>query len=101
MLNKALFFAGYLITSNPCIVDSSWVFSHLVVAGTYAYTFQTPGSYGTMFALALVALWAIRLGGFLFHTRVWNKHMDTRYEPLANIIGERYRHLGVFGQFIL
>ena len=100
MLNKALFFTGYLVTFNPCIVDSAWVFSHLVVAATYAFTFGTASTMGSLFALSLVALWAFRLGGFLFFTRVWNKHMDTRYEPLANIIGEKLRHLGVFGQFI-
>ena len=77
LANKALFFAGYLYTQNPCIVDCGWVVGHLVAAGAYATHFGafSGGTIGMngFFMLCLVGFWCYRLAGFIFKERIWNR----------------------------
>lgn len=78
LLNKALFFAGYLYTQNACIVDCGWVVGHFVAAGVYAHHFGAfkggPQSVSSLILLGFVGFWCLRLAGFIFKNRIWNRY---------------------------
>lgn len=77
LANKAIFFAGYLYTQNPCIVDCGWVVGHFVAASVYAAHFGAfsggANSASGLFLWALIGIWCARLAGFIFKERIWNK----------------------------
>jgi steroid 5-alpha reductase family enzyme len=75
----------YLLTGNPGVVDVGWVLGIYACSLLYLFKFnQTPLNNYHYLALFLVTIWAIRLGGFLFITRVMPGHIDPRYENLKN-----------------
>lgn len=71
LINKAFFFIGYKITGNVCIVDPAWAIGHLVAGAVYAHHFSAYKIPAGQVALALLGIWALRLGGFLFYHRVY------------------------------
>lgn len=71
LLNKMVFFAGYKVTDNPCIVDVGWVVDHFVAGTVYAVHFGALNTFGGKLAFGLLTLWAVRLAGHLFLHRIY------------------------------
>lgn len=76
-----LIWLWYLYTKNPSVVDVGWA-SGLTLSGlTYLYQHgATPRT--IVLGLALLA-WGVRLGGYLWWTRIRPKHIDKRYQALS------------------
>jgi steroid 5-alpha reductase family enzyme len=70
-----------LKTKNAAIVDVGWTFGLLSCAVVYAF-FASGYSLREALLLAMVGLWALRLGGYLFLTRVWKQPEEGRYQQL-------------------
>lgn len=70
-LNQGLFFIGYKMTGNHCIVDPAWAMGQFMAGATYALHFGTINTRPGQLILGLLGLWAVRLGGFLFYHRVY------------------------------
>lgn len=70
-----------LKTKNAAIVDVGWAFGLLACATVYAIL--APGySLRKALLLIMVGLWAFRLGGYLFLTRVWKQPEEGRYRQI-------------------
>jgi steroid 5-alpha reductase family enzyme len=71
----------YRVTKNPSVVDASWsiglLISGLLYLGTIPITLRT-----TVVGI-LLTLWALRLAGYLWYTRVLQGHIDKRYTQLS------------------
>lgn len=66
---------------NAAIVDVGWTFSLMLLATFYAL--NGPGWPTRSFLLAaMVAIWALRLGGHLFLARIWGREEEGRYRQL-------------------
>ncbi len=66
---------------NAAIVDVGWTLSLMVLAIFYAV--RGPGWEPRNLLMAvMVSLWALRLGGHLFLTRVWGAEEEGRYKQL-------------------
>ena len=76
-------FAGWLASlplRNVSIVDSMWSLKFLIAAGVYAWVSAPIGPRGTL-VIALVAIWAVRLAGYI----TWRNHghgEDFRYQKI-------------------
>ena len=70
-----------LRTKNAAIVDPGWTLGLLTCAIVYAITASgDPGR--NAISLLMVGAWAVRLGGYLFFTRVWRQPEEGRYQQL-------------------
>lgn len=67
------------VRRNAGLVDIFWSLFFLAAAATY--TVLSPSSWRTMLVTALVALWAVRLAGYLAW-RNWNAPEDRRYRAI-------------------
>ena len=91
LINQLIFYLVYKIGGNhECIVDVAYSISHLV-AGVVYFIFSTISTTAKIVIvkyiffkinLVLVALWALRLGGFLCVTRVLAGFRDERYDNI-------------------
>lgn len=70
-----------LRTKNAAIVDVGWTFGLLTCAVVYA-AFAPGYSVRKALGLMMVGVWALRLGGYLFLTRVWKQPEEGRYQQL-------------------
>jgi steroid 5-alpha reductase family enzyme len=70
-----------LKTRNTAIVDVGWTFGLLTCALVYA-GFARGYSLRKALLLIMVGVWALRLGGYLFLTRVWKQPEEGRYQQL-------------------
>jgi len=75
IVNKLCFYTFYkCFGNNECIVDVAYSISHLVAAIVYAIfayaVYDLIPIQDALIKLFLVALWALRLGGFLCYNRV-------------------------------
>ena len=69
--------------SNPTLVDVAWGFNHIIV-GVGVLSLNYPKlSFPSIIGSSLLFLWFFRLSGFLFYNRIYNRHVDPRYEKLA------------------
>ncbi len=71
----------YLWKRNPAVVDLGWAVG-LTIMGLMHNLSGGPLSTGTCLTSLLVLLWGIRLGGYLFWTRLRIGRRDPRYESL-------------------
>lgn len=71
----------YRLFKNPSIVDVSWSLG-LMVSGLI-YIYSAPSSTRQIVIGALLSLWAVRLAGYLWYTRVRKGHVDKRYLKLS------------------
>jgi len=74
---------GWLLSlalGNVSFVDSLWSLFFLIAAGVYAADAQLIGPAGLL-ALALVAVWAIRLSAYITF-RNWGEPEDKRYQEI-------------------
>ncbi len=69
-----------LLKRDVSIVDSLWSLMFLLAAATYAITLPETGPRTTL-VLVLVALWAIRLSGYITW-RNWGEAEDRRYQQI-------------------
>lgn len=71
----------YCSSNNPSVVDVGWA-TGLTLSGLI-YLSQNFSAHNLVFALALLA-WGIRLGGYLWWTRIRPHHVDKRYTALSS-----------------
>ena len=72
----------YRIYNNPSIVDASWPLG-LMVAGLI-YLFTSILTTRKMIVAMLLVIWALRLAGYLWYTRLRVGHIDKRYTNISN-----------------
>jgi len=85
----------YLINHNPSIIDVGWSIG-VFLAGTSFLLSQIGMSFHSIKLLviwSLLLLWALRLSGFLFITRIIKQKHDPRYE----LISENWKVSKKFG----
>ncbi len=70
-----------LKTRNASIVDPGWTFGLLLCAVIYAALSQGY-IWRNVMALVMVGIWALRLGLYLFFTRIWKQPEEGRYQQL-------------------
>lgn len=78
------FWLIYLWQRNPSIVDVGWATGLTIMGLMHSVSSDTSAS-GAMLTAALVLLWGIRLGGYLFWTRIRLGRRDPRYEQLHSV----------------
>lgn len=72
----------YRILKNPSVVDVSWSFG-LMMAGLI-YLGSQPLNLRLLVIGGLLMLWALRLAGYLWYTRIRKGHVDKRYLQLSD-----------------
>jgi len=72
----------YRLIKNPSVVDASWSIG-LMVSGLI-YLWLVPTTWRNMVIGAFLVLWALRLAGYLWYTRIHQGHIDKRYTQLSN-----------------
>lgn len=75
------FWLIYLWNRNPSVVDVGWA-TGLTIMGLIHGAGLNASALGAVLTTALVLFWGIRLGGYLFWTRLRLGRRDNRYEPL-------------------
>ena len=70
-----------LRTKNAAIVDVGWTLGLFTCTLVYALTAAGALPRKLIFLL-MVGVWALRLGGYLFFTRVWRQPEEGRYQQL-------------------
>ena len=68
-------------TKNAAIVDVGWTFGLLTCAIVYVIT-GGGDSWRNAILVLMVGVWAFRLGGYLFFTRVWRQPEEGRYQQI-------------------
>lgn len=71
----------YRVFKNPSIVDVSWSLG-LMISGLL-YLYSQPINSRTLVIGVLLIIWAFRLAGYLWFTRVRKGHVDKRYVQLS------------------
>lgn len=81
-----LIWVWYLRSQNPGIVDVCWSLGIFLCATTFLLIDQTAVLWPlrTKIAWCLLFLWAARLSGFLWLTRISKNHRDPRYDTISN-----------------
>ena len=73
----------YLCTKIECLVDFGWCVNHLVVGASLCIQYYSTVNTRGWLSLLILVLWFLRLGGFIFITRILTGFTDKRYEGLA------------------
>jgi steroid 5-alpha reductase family enzyme len=81
VIQMVIVWALYRWLKNPGIVDVGWELG-LVVAGLIYLTWVPWNFRLTIIALLLI-LWGVRLGGYIFYTRILKGHVEKRYFKLT------------------
>src|SRR5437762_12040493 len=71
----------YRLVKNPSVVDVSWSLG-LMTSGLI-YLWSGPMTARSAVISALIILWALRLAGYLWYTRIRQGHVDKRYAQLS------------------
>lgn len=82
VIHMSLVWVWYRITNNPSVVDVGWA-SGLTVSGLL-YLSQHAISMRTLILGLLLLIWGLRLGGYLWWTRIKQKQIDKRYIALSH-----------------
>jgi len=87
-ITEAIFWLIAMKIDNPALVDVCWVVNHFIIGasiGTNNFSDPSLLFRGTKTALnfTLLALWTLRLGGYLLTTRIIKPYVDPRYKDLA------------------
>lgn len=77
------FWGVYMFFRNPGVVDVGWVLS-IALIGVLSFLQLREPSVTHVVLLLLLIFWAVRLGGFLFLTRIVPAHIDGRYVEIKN-----------------
>lgn len=81
-LHMCLIWLWYRYTNNPSVVDVGWA-SGLTLAGL-VYLNNHEFSLRSMVLCLTLLMWGIRLGGYLWWTRIRLQKVDKRYLALSN-----------------
>ncbi len=96
LISQTIFWAiSTFAIKNPTLVDVAWGANHFLIGYS---VLSANGFKGNLLGFALVGAWFLRLSGFLFYNRIWNRHVDPRYEHLRK---NRNEILYYFFQFHL
>ncbi len=79
--HMSLIWVWYRVTNNPSVVDVGWA-SGLTLSGLI-YLSQLALSMRTVVLATALLMWGIRLGGYLWWTRIRQKEVDKRYLALS------------------
>jgi len=80
--HMSLIWFWYLYSNNPSVVDVGWA-SGLTLSGLIYLNQQGLSTRSVLLSLALF-IWGIRLGGYLWWTRIRCQHVDKRYTTLSS-----------------
>lgn len=72
----------YRLLKNPSVVDASWSIG-LMMSGVI-YLGSMPITPRNIVVSMLLTLWALRLAGYLWYTRIHRGHTDKRYTEISN-----------------
>lgn len=72
----------YRLLKNPSVVDASWSLGLMISGLIYLWSIQI--TCRTIVVSALLMVWALRLAGYLWYTRIYQGHLDKRYTELSN-----------------
>lgn len=72
----------YRLIKNPSIVDASWSIG--LMASGLLYLWSLPMTPRSSVISVLIIIWALRLAGYLWFTRISQGHVDKRYTELSN-----------------
>lgn len=81
ILHMTLFWGVYRWLKNPSVVDVGWA-SVLTCSGWIYWYYGRLSWVSTLTCLLLLA-WGLRLGGYLYLTRIGKGHQDKRYTKLS------------------
>ncbi|CEK11513.1 DUF1295 domain-containing protein [Legionella hackeliae] len=81
-VHMSLIWLWYRITNNPSVVDVGWA-SGLTLTGLLYLNSETISYRSALLSLILL-IWGLRLGFYLWHTRIRKKLIDKRYIVLSN-----------------
>jgi steroid 5-alpha reductase family enzyme len=98
VLHMCFIWLWYRLTNNPSVVDVGWA-SGLSLSGLM-YLGQNPLSVRTVVLGGALLIWGLRLGGYLWWTRIRKKHIDKRYTALSGSWNSK-EPLGFFINFQL
>lgn len=75
----------YYYTNNPSIIDPCWSIGIFICSSSYIINLENWQniSLKTCIAWILLFLWAMRLSGYLWFTRIAKNHHDPRYETIS------------------
>lgn len=80
-LHTCLIWLWYRYSNNPSVVDVGWA-SGLTISGLIYLNHTGWKLRSFLLGLALV-VWGVRLGGYLWYTRIRQKQIDKRYTALS------------------
>lgn len=72
----------YLKTQLPSVVDVSWSLA-IMLAGLF-FLSQNPWSNKSILIASILVIWAFRLAGYLYLTRIRKNEVDKRYEDIIS-----------------
>jgi steroid 5-alpha reductase family enzyme len=72
----------YRLLKNPCVVDVAWSIG--IMMSGFIYFSAIPITPRNTVVSALLTLWALRLAGYLWYTRIRQGHLDKRYTELSH-----------------
>lgn len=82
VLQMTVVWLAYRLLNNPSVVDSAWSIG-LMNAGLI-YLGSTSWTLRSIVIAVLLVLWALRLAGYLWYTRILQGHIDQRYTELSS-----------------
>lgn len=80
--HMCLIWVWYRYTKNPSVVDVGWA-SGLTIIGLL-YLYSSPVSARKILFSLVLLIWGLRLGGYLWFTRIHRKLLDKRYTQLSD-----------------
>lgn len=79
--HMCLIWVWYLYSKNPSVVDVGWA-SGLTIIGML-YLYSSPVSSRKILLSLVLLIWGLRLGGYLWFTRIHRHLLDKRYTKLS------------------
>jgi len=82
ILQMCFVWGVYRLLKNPSVVDASWSIGLMVSGLIYLGTMSMTPRH--LLVSILLILWALRLAGYLWYTRIRQGHVDKRYTELSS-----------------
>jgi steroid 5-alpha reductase family enzyme len=82
VVHMSLIWLWYRNNNNPSVVDVGWA-SGLTLSGLIYLNLEGLSQRSVVLSLALL-IWGLRLGGYMWWTRIRPKHIDKRYQTLSS-----------------
>jgi len=92
----------FVYTKIEVIVDFCWCLNYMVIGAVLFCSFSDKTNYHLWIQVSILTLWFMRLGGFLFFTRVLKGYRDGRYTSFVKSYeGQPYENIKVNLYFFL